>query len=129
MIQNLTMMLRLLPKPKRQRKLTFLIFLLFDHIGGLNTLLNCLNNGSTIVIPDKRNPSNIIDLVYKHKINVLPTSPTFLNLIIMDNNFKKEKFDSVKLITYGTERMPKSLLNRLNKNLPKIKFLQTHHKV
>jgi len=125
MIQNLTMMLRLLPKPKRQRKLTFLIFLLFDHIGGLNTLLNCLNNGSTIVIPDKRNPSNIIDLVYKHKINVLPTSPTFLNLIIMDNNFKKEKFDSVKLITYGTERMPKSLLNRLNKNLPKIKFLQT----
>ena len=125
MIQNFTLMLSLLLNPKRQRKLTFLIFLLFDHIGGINTLLNCLNNGSIIVIPNKRNPSNIIDLIYKHKINVLPTSPTFLNLIIMDNNFKKEKFESVKLITYGTERMSNSLLNRLNKNLPKVKFLQT----
>lgn len=125
MVQNLSVMLNLLSNPKRQKKLTFLIFLLFDHIGGLNTLLNCLNNGSIIVIPSARNPGNIIDLVHKHKVNVLPTSPTFLNLIIMHDNFKREKFDSVKLITYGTERMSKSLLSRLNNYLPKVKFLQT----
>ena len=36
---------------KRPKNLTILIFLLFDHIGGLNTLFNGLSTGALIVAP------------------------------------------------------------------------------
>ena len=125
MIQNFSELIRNIPTPRRQKSLVFILFLMFDHIGGLNTLLNCLVNGSTIVIPKDRNPSTIIESIEKHHVNVLPTSPTFLNLMLMDQSFDPDKLKSLRLITYGTERMPNHLLRRLNELLPKIKFLQT----
>ena len=38
-----------------------------------------------------------------------------------------EKYDlsSLRMITYGTEAMPESLLNRLKEAFPRVKFLQT----
>ena len=74
---------------------------MFDHIGGLNTLLNCLISGTTFVIPYDRNPSTVISLIYKYNVNVLPTTPTFLNLMMMDESFNSLKLNSLKLITYG----------------------------
>lgn len=37
-------------KGKRGKNIVFLIFLMFDHIGGLNSLLNCLSMGVTMVL-------------------------------------------------------------------------------
>jgi hypothetical protein len=56
----------------------------------------------------------------KYDVNVLPTSPTFLNLMLMSENFGILPLDSLKLITYGTERMSASLLEKLSIKLPKI---------
>ena len=125
LVHNFTFLLKNLKPPLRQKNLKFLLFLMFDHIGGLNTLLGCLNNGSTIIIPENRNPDNILDLVEKEKIQVLPTSPTFLNLMLQVETFEKRDFSSLKLISYGTEKMPQVLLERLNKLLPNVKLLQT----
>ena len=61
----------------------------------------------------------------KNKVNVLPTSPTFLNLLLMDESFESNKLKSLKLITYGTERMSDLLLKKLNSLLPNVKLLQT----
>lgn len=125
MVQNLSTIMNILVEPRKQRRLVFLLFLLFDHIGGLNTLLSCLNNGSTIVIPKSRKPDEIIKLIKTNEVNVLPTSPTFLNLMMMEDTFHTENLNSLRMITYGTERMPEDLLKRLNLKLPKVKFLQT----
>ncbi len=38
---------------KRPKSLSIMVFLMFDHIGGLNTLLNSLSMGAKIVIPEK----------------------------------------------------------------------------
>ena len=38
----------------KTKNLTFLVFLMFDHIGGLNTMLNILSMGSTMIIPSNR---------------------------------------------------------------------------
>lgn len=111
--------------PKRQKKLKFLLFLMFDHIGGLNTLLACLNNGSPAIIPDNRNPENILKIIESKKAQVLPTSPTFLNLMLQVDNFQQYNLSSLRLITYGTERMPQFLLEKLNTQIPHVKFLQT----
>lgn len=112
-------------KDKKEKSLNMIIFLMFDHIGGLNTLLNILSTGSSMIIPENRNPDDICKLIQDYKITVLPSSPTFLNLILMSNSHNKYDLSSLKMITYGTETMPDSLLNILKDIFPKVKFLQT----
>jgi acyl-coenzyme A synthetase/AMP-(fatty) acid ligase len=125
MIQNLSKLISSIKPPRRQKSLRFIILLMFDHIGGLNTLINCLINGSPFVIPKHRSPSLVISLINEHQINILPTTPTFLNLLMMDENFNSDNLKSLKLITYGTERMSEVILNKININLPNVKLLQT----
>ena len=110
---------------KRGKSLVFLVFLMFDHIGGLNTLLNCIAMGATIVIPQNRKPNEIGNLIQVYKVNVLPASPTFLNLMLIAKVNEIFDLNSLKLITYGTEPMPESLLQKLKITFPKVKFLQT----
>ena len=110
---------------KKCKEMNFLVFLMFDHIGGLNTLFNCLSMGVIITIPQNRNPNDIARLIEKHRINILPSSPTFLNLMCISNVFDVFDLSSIKMITYGTEAMPESLLLKLKDKLPRVKFLQT----
>lgn len=112
-------------KHKRGKNLVFLIFLMFDHIGGLNTLLNCISMGVTMVFPSNRDPEYVCGLIDKYKINILPASPTFLNLILLSEATSRNNLSSLKMITYGTEPMPSSLLTRLKETFPNVKFLQT----
>jgi len=125
MVQNLTKIISSIKTPRKQKSLRFIILLMFDHIGGINTLFNCLINGSPFIIPEDRSPSLVISLINKHQVNILPTTPTFLNLLMIDESFDSSKLKSLKLITYGTERMSEVILNKLNLNLPKVKLLQT----
>jgi acyl-coenzyme A synthetase/AMP-(fatty) acid ligase len=125
MAHNFSNLIGSFKAPRRQRKLRFILFLMFDHIGGLNTLLGCLNNGSSMVIPSDRNPEMILNLIETEEIQVLPTSPTFLNLMLQVENFDNYNMSSLKLITYGTEKMPQVLLNKINTLIPSVKLLQT----
>lgn len=110
---------------KKEKNLNMLIFLMFDHIGGLNTLLNILSMGATMIIPKTRNVSEVCSLVENYKIRVLPSSPTFLNLILMSKAYEKYDLSTLRMITYGTETMPESLLFKLKDIFKKVKFLQT----
>jgi len=110
---------------KKPRDLKTLVFLMFDHIGGINTLFNILSTGGTAVFPSGRTPEEICELIEKYKVHLLPTSPTFLNLVLISGVYKRFNLSSLKLITYGTEPMPESLLKRLRVIFPKVKFLQT----
>jgi acyl-coenzyme A synthetase/AMP-(fatty) acid ligase len=112
-------------KDKKGKKLVFLIFLMFDHIGGLNTLLNCLSMGVTMVFPENRDPEHVARLIEKYKVNVLPASPTFLNLILISEAQTRYDMSSLRMITYGTEPMPESLLLKLKETFGRVKFLQT----
>ena len=110
---------------KKQKKLNMLVFLMFDHIGGLNTLLNTLAMGAKIIFPSSRNPEYIAKLIEKHRIQVLPASPTFLNMMLMAKVQDKYDLSSLKMITYGTEPMPESLLKKLKATFKRTKLLQT----
>jgi acyl-coenzyme A synthetase/AMP-(fatty) acid ligase len=109
----------------KSKSLVFVVFLMFDHIGGLNTLLNCLAMGATIVLPSSRNPEKVSQLIEKYKVNVLPASPTFLNLLLMAKCQETYDLSSLRMITYGTEPMPASLLLKLKDTFLRVKFLQT----
>ena len=110
---------------KKQKQINMLVFLMFDHIGGINTMLNILSMNATMIIPQNRNADDICKLIEEYKIAVLPSSPTFLNLILINRSYEKYDLSSLRMITYGTETMPEGLLNRLKAIFSKVKFLQT----
>jgi acyl-coenzyme A synthetase/AMP-(fatty) acid ligase len=101
-------------------------FLLFDHIGGFNTLLyNLSNAGCVVTVPDRR-PETICRAVEQHGVELLPTSPTFLNLLLVSEAFRRYDLSSLKMVTYGTEVMPESTLRRFHAAFPQVKLLQTY---
>ena len=112
-------------KDKKEKSMNMLVFLMFDHIGGLNTVFNALFMGACLIIPKIKDAKTICELIEKYKIMVLPSSPTFLNLILISEEYKNYDLSSLRMITYGTETMPESLLLKLKEVFPKVKFLQT----
>ncbi|WP_066408080.1 ANL family adenylate-forming protein [Aliarcobacter skirrowii] len=112
-------------KDKKEKSMNMLVFLMFDHIGGLNTVFNALCMGACLIIPKIKDAKTICELIEKYKIMVLPSSPTFLNLILISGEYEKYDLSSLRMITYGTETMPQSLLLKLKEVFPKVKFLQT----
>jgi len=103
-----------------------IVFLMFDHIGGVNTLFHILSSGGCMVLTKERTPEEVAKLIQTYQVELLPTSPTFLNLMHLYEVFKRYDFSSLKQITYGTESMPESLLKKLTLELPGIKLKQTY---
>jgi acyl-CoA synthetase (AMP-forming)/AMP-acid ligase II len=110
---------------RKARSLRIMLFLLFDHIGGINTLLNVLSMGGAATIPSTKSPDKVAELIARHQVEVLPTSPTFLNLLLLSGAWERHPPDALRMITYGTEPMPDGLLTRLRARLPRVKFMQT----
>ena len=120
-------MVPLLEKFKvRRETLRTISFLLYDHIGGVNTLLHTLaNRGCLITIPD-RSPDGVLRAIEQHRAQLLPTSPTFLNLVLIGEAYKRHDLSSLRTITYGTEPMPEQTLHRLRELLPHVQLKQTY---
>lgn len=105
------------PRPAR----TTLSFLLWDHIGGINTLLHARATDSRVVRTKNRNPAYVMALCAAENVELLPTTPTFLRMI--DHATVPQ---CIKTITYGTERMDEATLARLAAALPWVDFRQTY---
>ena len=119
--------LPLLEKFKVSRKcMRMMTFLLFDHIGGVNTLLYVLSNTGCIITLDSRQPDIVCRNIEKYRVEVLPTSPSFINLLLLSEAYKNYDLSSLKMVTYGTEAMPESTLRRFHELFPAVKLLQTY---
>jgi long-chain acyl-CoA synthetase len=110
----------------RRKALLTINFLLFDHWGGLNTLFHILSNGGTVVVLENRNADYVCALIEKYRVELLPTSPTFLNLMMLSRAYERYSLNSLKVISYGAEPMPESLLKHLSRLFPEIKLQQTY---
>jgi long-chain acyl-CoA synthetase len=118
---------KLLRKFEQQRK-TFrtINFLLFDHWGGLNTMFSTLSNCGLVIPVKDRNPEKVCSLIQQYKIQLLPVSPSFLNLLIIGESYKKYDLKSLELITYGSEPMPETTLLKAQLIFPGVRFQQTY---
>jgi acyl-CoA synthetase (AMP-forming)/AMP-acid ligase II len=118
---------RLLTKfENADKKFRTLCFLLFDHIAGVDTYFYSLYSGGTLVFPFSRRPGDVCKLIEKYKVEVLPTSPTFLNLMMLSKQYENYDLSSLKIITYGSEKMPASLLKRLEEQFKHVRFIQKY---
>ncbi|MDM8550098.1 fatty acid--CoA ligase family protein [Desulfobacterales bacterium HSG2] len=111
---------------KAGRPFVSLGFLLPDHIGGINTLLYSLCAGGTIVVGTERTPDAICQVIERHGIELLPTTPTFLRMLMISGAYKKHDLSSLRLITYGTEPMPPATLEALVRIFPDVGLKQTY---
>ncbi|HXF86665.1 MAG TPA: fatty acid--CoA ligase family protein [Anaerolineales bacterium] len=110
----------------RRHKQRTITFLLYDHIGGVNTMLHTLSNGGCIVTVQERSPEKVLEAIEKHRVELLPTSPTFINMILLSEAYKHYDLSSLKMVTYGTEPMPESTLKRFHELFPHITLQQTY---
>jgi len=110
---------------QRPKNLVLMVLLLFDHIGGINTLFHSLATGAKLVVPGNRSPDEVAALIERHRVAVLPASPTFLNLLLVSANHRQHDLSSLRIITYGTEPMAATLLQRLRNAFPKARLIQT----
>jgi long-chain acyl-CoA synthetase len=102
------------------------MFLLMDHFGGYNTLLSVLANGGVGVCTYDRSPKGVCQAVERGKADLLPTTPTFLRMLITTGLWRDHNLSSIRLVTYGAEPMPPSVLARIREILPHAEFKQTY---
>jgi long-chain acyl-CoA synthetase len=101
-------------------------FLLFDHMGGINTVLSLASSGGSIVQVADRTMGALCSAIETHQVTLLPTTPTFLNLLLVSGERKEFDLSSLRLVTYGTEMMNETILKRLAEALPNCLFKQTY---
>ncbi len=113
-------------RDRRATPLRTLAFLMLDHVGGINTLFHILVGGGTIVTLAERTPEAICSGIERHRVQLLPTTPTFLRMLLISDAYKKCDLGSLELITYGTEPMPEATLKALHAALPGVRLKQTY---
>lgn len=108
------------------RPLRTVSVLLFDHWGGLNTLLRVVASGGFLACPASRRPDDICALVERYALELLPASPSFLNMMLLSGAKGRYDLSSLRTITYGAEPMPPALLERLARTFPDVRLQQTY---
>ncbi|MEM9103725.1 MAG: fatty acid--CoA ligase family protein [Pseudomonadota bacterium] len=123
-VHDFSLLLKKFEKPRHSKRI--ITFLLFDHIGGINTLLYTLYNAGCVIAIQRRAPHDVCQVIEKYNAQILPTSPTFLNLLLVSGAYKEYNLSSLELVTYGTEVMPESTLKQFHTLFPHIRLQQTY---
>jgi acyl-CoA synthetase (AMP-forming)/AMP-acid ligase II len=79
-----------------------------------------------MVIPKRRTVDAVLSEIVARKVNLLPTTPSFLRMLMVSGVYDQYDLSSLKLITYGTEPMDQALLAKLIETFPNIEFKQTY---
>jgi acyl-CoA synthetase (AMP-forming)/AMP-acid ligase II len=114
-------------KFKQKRSAVIAIpFLMIDHFGGINTVLAITSSLGTLVTVKDRTATNICKAIERYSVELLPTTPSFLTLLLASGAHKNYKLNSLTKVSYGTEVMPQSTLDRIKEILPHTVFQQTY---
>ena len=106
--------------------LVAIAFLMLDHFGGINTLFAILSGLGTVVTVRDRSVVSICRAIEEHRVEVLPTTPSFLNMLVRSDALERFDLSSLKRITYGTEVMPQQTLDRVSRAFPGVLLQQTY---
>lgn len=114
-------------KFRKQRQPVIAIpFLMIDHFGGINTILAITASLGTVVTVSDRSVANICRAIERYKVELLPTTPSFLTLLVASKLYREYDLSSLKRISYGTEVMPQATLDRVRQAFPGVDLLQTY---
>ncbi|WP_229445313.1 class I adenylate-forming enzyme family protein [Massilia sp. Leaf139] len=111
---------------KQRAPVVAIPFLMIDHFGGINTILAITASLGTVVTVADRAVANICSAIERYKVELLPATPSFLTLLMASGLYAEYDLSSLKRITYGTEVMPQSTLDRVRAAFPGVNLQQTY---
>lgn len=111
---------------KKSPALRTLLALPIDHMAGLDSLFYTLTSGGVVIRPETPDPEGICRAIAQHRAELLPATPSLLNLIWLSGSLQRHDLTCLKLITYGAEVMPDITLQRLREALPATRFIQKY---
>ena len=118
---------RVAEKFRKQRgRVVAIPFLMLDHFGGINTILAITSSLGTVVTVADRSVTSICQAITKHQVGLLPATPSFLTLLLAAKAYQHHDLASLRRITYGTEVMPQTTLDRLRTAFPQVEMQQTY---
>lgn len=118
---------RVADKFRKQRKpIVAIPFLMIDHFGGINTILGIVANLGTVVTVADRSIDSICGAIEQHRVELLPTTPSFLTMLMASRLYERYDLSSLQRITYGTEVMPQATLDRVRAQFPQVELQQTY---
>lgn len=81
------------------------------HTGGWNVLVNpVLHHGGYVCLCRKFDSKIVNELIFTEKVSVFMGVPTMLQMMALESNFEKQKFQTLKYIIVGGEAMPIPLI-------------------
>ena len=123
-LHDLVALLALVPMKTGRMRRT-LPLMRFDHIGGLDMAWRALAGGQVLVAPPAElTPGSVGAAIARHQVEVLPATPSFLNLLLLTEINRLHDLGSLRVVPYGAEPMPAELLARLRAVLPQCEFVQ-----
>lgn len=97
----------------------------FDHIGGLDMAWRALAGRQVLVgPPTELTPEAVAATIARHGVEVMPATPSFLNLMLLAGVHTSHDLASLRLVPYGAEPMPAGLLARLRLAFPQVEFIE-----
>ncbi|GBF48847.1 putative AMP-dependent synthetase and ligase [Leptospira ryugenii] len=111
---------------EKRRGWKTVLFLMMDHFGGFNTYLSTFAYGGTAVCLKSRSPEDVLFAIQDSGATLLPTTPTFINLMLVSGLYRHFNLSSVEIITYGTEVMPEATLKKVKEIFPNAQIKQTY---
>lgn len=111
---------------KQRHAVVAIPFLMIDHFGGINTIIGIVASLGTVVTVTDRTAASICSTIARYKVELLPATPSFLTLLMASKLYKEFDLSSLTRITYGTEVMPLSTLDRVRKAFPGVALQQTY---
>ncbi|MBI4915352.1 MAG: AMP-binding protein [Acidobacteria bacterium] len=109
-----------------RQAVTAIPFLSLDHFGGINTILAITSSLGHVVTVRTRSLESVCAAIQAHRVELLPTTPSFLTMLMASNLHRQYDLGSLKRITYGTEVMPQATLDRLRAAFPGVELQQTY---
>ena len=110
-----------------KKRYTTIGLMLFDHIAGIDTLFYVLSSGGSLIIPQEKSIDNILTTMSQLLVEVLPASPSLIQLLLMDDRFNINYLSSLKVITIGSERINDNLNSRLQERFGgKVELIQKY---
>ena len=89
-------------------------------------MLHTLAHGGTLIVAEDRSPEAVCRAIERDRVELLPTTPTFLRMLAISGLHRRFDLSSLQLITYGTEPMPSATLRGLRTIFPGVRFKQTY---
>lgn len=97
----------------------------FDHVGGLDMAFRALGSGQVLVAPPgELSPEAVAEVVARQRVEVMPATPSFLNLLLLSGASACHDLRTLRLVPYGAEPMPAGLLERLKAAFPATDFVE-----